>query len=199
MSVVAKHAKVVTSIWRDRDFTTKLTWSGQWLYFVLLSQPSRSLVGVVPFQPRKWARAASDVDIGVVDGALEELERHRFIMVDGDTEEVLIRTYVRHDPTRGSAITALWRAWEAVDSEPLRRQIIRELPVDIWSIGQSDPASRSDPPPNGRRPQVNHPYATPPIGGGTTPRTRHACARAFQRQRLRLRPTANANAYASNT
>ena len=135
--MVAKHAKVVTSIWRDRDFTTKLSRSEQWLYFVLLSQPSRSLVGVVPYQPRKWVRMASEVDIDVIDAALEVLERHRFIMVDGDTEEVLIRTYVRHDPARGWAITALWRAWEAVESEPLRRQILRELPVDIWSNPQT--------------------------------------------------------------
>jgi hypothetical protein len=56
-----------------------------------------NLAGVLPLQLRKWASCVDGWDIADVAKALDRLCESRFVLVDEDTEEVLIRTLIRND------------------------------------------------------------------------------------------------------
>jgi hypothetical protein len=83
-------------IWSDPDWlalrsTTKL------VYLQLISQPDISRVGVLPQVPGRWASMHPDLAKADIVAALAELTETRFIIVDDETEEVWIRTYIVHD------------------------------------------------------------------------------------------------------
>lgn len=90
------HAKLLTSIWLDDDFRA-LSPDAQWLYMALLSQSNLSYAGVAPLTKRRWAGLSARQTPHVVGEALAELEAARYVLVDDDTEEVLIRSFIRHD------------------------------------------------------------------------------------------------------
>lgn len=133
-----KYAPVLLTMWRDPDFRT-LSPEAQRLYVVLLSDPQRSMVGVLPYRPRAWAATCDAVTEDAVVCALGELTVRRYVVADERTDEVLIRTMVKHDPPRGKAVTAMWRAWQRIESVPLRRAVLAEVPPDVWLL---DPLAR---------------------------------------------------------
>jgi hypothetical protein len=90
------HARIVTSIWADRHFKT-LSSDAQRLYFLLLSQPDLNHAGALSLTVRRWAGLSADREEALVRSSLSELEALRYIVVDYDTEEVVIRTFVRND------------------------------------------------------------------------------------------------------
>jgi len=85
-----------TSAWTDDGFIT-LPASAQRFYFLLVSQPGISLLGVQALTPARWAHMAPDTTVDDVENALVELEGRRFVVVDQDTQEVLVRSFIRHD------------------------------------------------------------------------------------------------------
>ena len=90
-------AKINTEIWKDDHFKSNLTVDSQWLYFVLLSQPNLNGAGVLPLQDRRWKKLAEDLTADRIEDALAELQAHWYVLVDEETEEVLIRTFIRGD------------------------------------------------------------------------------------------------------
>lgn len=90
-------ARTKTSLWTDNDDWRKLTARAQRTYWMLYSQPTINLCGVVALTVRKWAGSAIDETEDTVWAALDELEDAGFILVDRDHEEVLVRTFIRHD------------------------------------------------------------------------------------------------------
>ncbi|MEU5853966.1 hypothetical protein ABZ799_01440 [Nocardiopsis dassonvillei] len=90
-------AQFQSRAWTDDHFKSKLTVDSQWLYFALLSQPNVNTAGVLPLQDRRWKKLAKDSSEDRVSDALAELQAHWYVLVDEDTEEVLIRTFIRND------------------------------------------------------------------------------------------------------
>jgi len=130
------HAKILTSIWADSDFTS-LSSDAQRMYFTLLAQPKLSLVGVLDYVPQRWATFSRDSTRRKVDAAIKELEDRAYVVVDPDTVELLIRSFVRHDianTVKNSKIQmGFWRAWATVSSVKLRRVIAAEIPDELWN------------------------------------------------------------------
>lgn len=93
---MSRFARVFAAIWDDDDFLA-LGSPAQRLYLALVSQPNLSHCGVLPLSVRRWARLATDTDADSVRSALDELCRARFVIVDDDTEEVMIRSWMKHD------------------------------------------------------------------------------------------------------
>lgn len=91
-----QHGKILTSIWIDRDFTD-LTVELQWLYEFLISQPDLTFAGTVPLRPARWAGKARNLTLPALRTRLTELEKRRYIVTDGHTGELLIRTFIRND------------------------------------------------------------------------------------------------------
>lgn len=133
------HAPLLTSIWDDEDFCA-LPALAQRLYMQLLSQKRLSMVGVVPYSPRNWSRGCTELSIDDVLATLDILVETRYVLIDEDTEELLVRTILKHDPPRGAkSLRGMWNAWLEVDSKPLRRAILENVTDEMWSDPHVDP------------------------------------------------------------
>lgn len=91
-----EYARVKVKIWADTDFRD-LTDPAQSLYFRLLSSPTMNLCGVADWRPKRIAALTRGMTAERVEEAAQELVERGYIVVDEDTEEVLIRSFVRHD------------------------------------------------------------------------------------------------------
>ena len=96
MSSARQYGKLLKTSWRE-DSWTSLTADAQWLYAFLLSQPTTDSAGVFPIQITKWAKGAGDMTVERVTAAAKLLSERDWIVVDHDTEEGLIRNYIRDD------------------------------------------------------------------------------------------------------
>lgn len=83
------------SIWRDPDWRA-LSRGAQMMYVQLLSQKELDCAGVLPLQPHKWAKGCGALTVEQVFADLDELQSHRFVFYDIDTDEAFIRTYIRN-------------------------------------------------------------------------------------------------------
>lgn len=93
---MADYGKLLSRIWSDPEFTA-LTARSQQLYCLLISYSTRNLAGVLPLTLKRWKNSTADATIDNLTDALIDLAARNFIVVDWDTEEVLIRTYIRND------------------------------------------------------------------------------------------------------
>jgi len=90
------HARIKCAIWADPDFTG-LPASAQRTYFLALSQPGLNYAGVVPYTPGRWSRLAAGTTPAAIRRDIRTLEDAGYVVVDDGTEELLIRTFVKHD------------------------------------------------------------------------------------------------------
>ncbi|WP_069751647.1 hypothetical protein [Streptomyces sp. EN16] len=90
------HGRILTSIWEDTDFT-ELDEAKQRLYLFLISQPNLNHAGLLDLTLRRWSRKARGLSVGELEKRIHALEQARFIVVDDDTEELLIRSFIRND------------------------------------------------------------------------------------------------------
>lgn len=90
-------ARIKTSIWTQDGMFLSLPASAQRLYLLLCSQSTVNLCGVIALTPGRWARMASDTTIAMIEADLEVLESTGFVIVDRETQEVFIRTLMKHD------------------------------------------------------------------------------------------------------
>lgn len=90
------HGRILTSIWEDPDFIV-LGEAEQRMYLFLISQPNLNHAGLLDLTLRRWARKAAGLTVAELEKRIGALEAARFIVVDDDTEELLIRSFVRRD------------------------------------------------------------------------------------------------------
>ena len=122
------HARIQVAIWDDDDFIG-LTAVQQQVYLALLSSSDLSYAGVCPLLPGRIAGRAADLTKAKVQAALRVLERTRFIVVDAETDEILVRSYVRHDGIlkQPNMLAATIKAWALIHSEKIQQAILIEL------------------------------------------------------------------------
>lgn len=90
------YANILTSIWRDAGFRG-LPAAAQRAYLMLVTQPDISAAGTLPLTPGRWAGLAPDTTVDDIRRVLVTLSDARFVVVDGQEEELLVRSFVRHD------------------------------------------------------------------------------------------------------
>lgn len=122
------HARILLAIWADDDWRD-LTPAAQHLYLLLLTHPDRSFAGTVDWRPKRLRALATGWGADAFDRAAHELAHHLYIVVDEDTEEVLIRSFVRHDgllksPNMGVAMV---KDFKSIASRGIRGVFIHEL------------------------------------------------------------------------
>lgn len=122
------HSRFKTAAWRDTDWRD-LTFEAQWVYKAVLSQEALSYAGIIDFRPGRIAALASNMTAKKVETAVNRLEADKFVVVDRLTEELLVRSYVRHDGVmdRANMGKAVARALAKVVSLDLRDAVIAEL------------------------------------------------------------------------
>jgi len=89
-------ARLLVSIWDDPDFLA-LSPMSQRMYMFLISQPDLAHDGVIALRERRWSKKAAGLSVERVTDTLDELSTARFVVVDADTEELLIRSFIRGD------------------------------------------------------------------------------------------------------
>jgi hypothetical protein len=141
-----KYSQVSTGLWRPDDDFHGLGMAGQWAYFMLITQPDISAAGVLSLNVKRWASRTDDIDPSIVVAALQRLQDAGKVVYDTDTEELLVRTFVKWDGgyNNQKRRPVIERAARAVESMKLRRVLARELsklglPTD-W-VGLGDDAS----------------------------------------------------------
>lgn len=122
------HARIKTSRQRDTDWRA-LSVGAQWTYDAITTSEALTYVGVLDYRPGRIAALAAGQTAKKVDVAVKELEEKRFVVVDWVTEELLIRTYVRHDGvlSRINMGKAMGRSLAKVVSLDIRAAIMTEL------------------------------------------------------------------------
>jgi hypothetical protein len=122
------YGQVFSRIWRDPDFIA-LPGAEQRTYLMLLSQESMNYAGVLDLTVGRWARYAPDTTPADLRRSLATLAERRYVLTDEDTEEVLVRSFIRNDGLwrnvrmlRGAIRSAL-----QVQSPALRLSLAEEL------------------------------------------------------------------------
>lgn len=122
-----EYAQVNMGIWSDDDFRA-LPAPAQHLYFMLWTHPQLSYCGVVDWRPGRIAALAEGWTAAAVDLAAQCLEARLFIVVDRESEECLIRSFVRFDGLmkKPRIVVSYANAYAGVASKALRGVIVHE-------------------------------------------------------------------------
>lgn len=122
------HARIKVNIWDDPDFLS-LSISEQHAYFALASNRGLSRCGVIDYIPARFEHLADDMTSARFRKAIQGLRDHRFVILDERTQELLVRSYVRHDGVldRVNMGKATGTAYESIVSQEIRGAIGDEL------------------------------------------------------------------------
>src|SRR6266571_6542197 len=144
------YGHIMSAIWNDPEFR-ELDGASQRVYLMLVTQSEITSAGTLALTIKRWSKYARDTPSDAISDALSQLEIKRFVAVDYDTEELVVRSFVKWDGGAGNekrrpAITA---AANAVVSPKIRGVLAVEL--NKLSV----PHSITDPPPD--TPSDSHP------------------------------------------
>lgn len=122
------HARIKLNIWADDDFRD-LTSLAQWLYLHLVTSPSLTFCGITDWRPSRIAALTAELTGDDVERAAAELEASRYVVIDRDSEEALIRSFIRHDGLMASPnmAKAMCKAFAGTASRVLRAVVVHEL------------------------------------------------------------------------
>lgn len=122
------HGRILASIWDDGDFLA-LDEREQRMYLFLISQPNLNHAGLLDLTLRRWSRKARGLNSAEVEKLLQALEAARFIVVDDDTEELLIRSFIRNDGVwrMPKVMGAMVSGAMEISSRRLRRALLAEV------------------------------------------------------------------------
>lgn len=126
------HARIRLDIWADDDFRD-LPALSQWLYFHLVTHPDLSFCGVTDWRPARIAAVTAELaahDVEYAASFLEDCSEHPpFVVIDRDSEETLIRSWVKHDGLVSSPnlTKALVKSYAGTASSTLRAVLVGQL------------------------------------------------------------------------
>jgi len=140
--------QVSCSIWDDADFCA-LSAGAQRTYLFLFTQREITACGSLPLTLRRWSKKAREDDLDIW---LAELTDANFVLLDEDTEELLVRTFAKHDEGYKHAVRrkAVISTAKAIRSSTLLTVLVDELarlgvslatpyPVESRSSGTLEP------------------------------------------------------------
>lgn len=122
-----REARLKTRIWDDQDFLD-LTRPEQLVYIFMISQPDISHNGVVPLRLKRWAKKLKYTP-NQLESVLSGLEKTRFVVIDDEEEELLVRSFLRNDEVykQPKVLLAAHRQLNEIASEKLRDEVAREI------------------------------------------------------------------------
>lgn len=121
-------ANINTSIWTDQDFRD-LNMAEQHLYKLLMTHPSLTYVGVTDWRPGRIAAMTADLTADMVRSTAESLQSKRYVFIDEETEEILVRSFLRNDGLlkQPKLSISMVNAFGATASKAIREVITFEL------------------------------------------------------------------------
>jgi hypothetical protein len=127
MAGARQFGKLLKANWGRDAWTKMLGTDAQWLYAYLVSQPTTDTAGVFPIRISKWAKGNPDMTTDRVRAAAEALVDTGWIAVDRDTEEGLIRNYIRDDWAGDLIFKGALKRCLLVQSVSLRAILLAEI------------------------------------------------------------------------
>lgn len=123
-----KFAQIRPEMWLDDEWRA-CTPAAQHLYFLLLTDPERSYCGVVDWKPMRIIQRAAEWTVLELMRAAVELSYKHFLVFDQDTEEVLVRSFMRHDGllSQPRMAVSVANAFGVIGSNKLRAVVVYEL------------------------------------------------------------------------
>ena len=121
-------ARVNMDIWQNLDWRA-LPPLEQHLYFTLWTHPGLTYCGVLDWRPGRIAAMAGGWTAPDVRASAVALSERRFVVVDEDTEELLIRSWIRHDGLmkQPRMAVSMVNAYACVVSATIRGVIAHEV------------------------------------------------------------------------
>jgi len=121
-------ANIRTNIWADTNWRA-LSKGAQHLYLLLLSHPDLNYAGVCDWRPGRLARMTDGETVESVTRDANELERAAFIIRDDETEEICVRSFVKHDGLMKQPLlgVSMANAYGGVASPQIRKVIAWEV------------------------------------------------------------------------
>jgi len=115
-------------MWGDDEWR-ELSLGAQHLYLHLLTSPTLSYAGVADWRPARLAGVSKDATSAKVTAAADELESKVFVVRDDETEEILIRSFLKHDGLlkKPNVAKAMVVAFTKTVSPTIRGVIVHEL------------------------------------------------------------------------
>lgn len=122
------YAKTNVTIWQDSDFRS-LPFPAQHLYQTMWTHPELSYCGVLDWRPGRLAPLAEGWTAQAVRTFADCLLARHFIVVDEETEEALVRSWVRWEEIlkQPRLSVSYVKAFSAVASNTLRSVLVYEL------------------------------------------------------------------------
>jgi hypothetical protein len=101
----------------------------QWLYQYLLTCSSLNYVGVADWRPGRIAGMATRMELETIIASATELEGAYFVVIDDRAEEVLIRSFLRHDGllANPNMVKSIGKDFAGVASARLRGVVAHEM------------------------------------------------------------------------
>jgi len=120
-------ANIRTDIWGDSDWR-QLSFGAQWLYNYVLTHGTLNAVGVADWRPARAQGVAAGLTRPILNAFVRELTDAFFLVLDEHTEEVLVRSFFRHDGilTNPNMLATIKRDFAAVSSPLLLGVIAHE-------------------------------------------------------------------------
>ena len=165
------HGRILTSIWEDSDFKA-LDPTEQRLYLFLISQPNLNHAGLLDLTLRRWAQKARGLTVAELEKTIATLEDARFVVVDHDSEELLIRSFIRNDGVwkQPKVMGAMVSGALEISSWQLRRALLAEMDrIPLEELSDEPTKQRNGAPGPSNRQQVADHIATLRKAFGTPP------------------------------
>lgn len=123
-----EYAQIRTSMSAEADWRD-LTPAGQHLYLSILTAPTITHCGVVDWRPNRIAAWANGWSVEAVEIAAAELEQQYMVVFDLDTEEALVRSFIRNDGVmkQPRLAVSMSNAHAAIASRKLQGVVVYEL------------------------------------------------------------------------
>ncbi|MBH5146309.1 hypothetical protein [Rhodococcus erythropolis] len=122
------HGIIQFTLWTNKDFR-ELSAAAQRMYLLLFGQKDVNNAGMLPLMPARWAKYCGETDVDHVWACLHELAAQQFVVFDADTDELLIRSFIRGDGVikQPNVFKNALKCAELVDSPGIRTVLATEL------------------------------------------------------------------------
>lgn len=121
-------AQLKVSMLNDPGFRD-LGFRAQHLYLMILGHSTLSYVGVADWRPNRLMPLARDWTPHDFYSGAVELADKAWLVIDSDSEEALVRSFLRHDPVlhQPRLAVSMVKAYDKVASATLRAAVVHEL------------------------------------------------------------------------
>ena len=121
-----QYATFDCGMWDDPEGFASLSSGAQRTYFMLVTQRDIAACGTLPLTLRRWSRTCMDDGTA---GWLAELVERSYVLIDEDTEELLVRTFMKWDAgyKHAKRVRAVIASALAIRSLSIRSAALAEL------------------------------------------------------------------------